>query len=65
VAHLIAVRWSATIEEVIASSTISSYRDPEFAVIGTIGGKPIERSAHTLRNPHITRKVPRRPTRIE
>jgi hypothetical protein len=55
VARLLAGRWSATIEEVRAASAISGAPNFESVEIGTIDGKPIERYAHRLRNPHASR----------
>jgi hypothetical protein len=52
VARLLAEKWSATLEEVLAVSDVSVYPDFKYVVIGTVDGKRIERSAHILRNPH-------------
>lgn len=53
VARLLAEKWSATLEEVIAKSSISRYPNFKYAAVGTVTGKPIARSPHILRNPHI------------
>lgn len=69
VARLLAERWSATLDETLAVSSVKRGEDYEWVVIGTVNGKPVQRVAYILRNPnskHATataqarRKRPRR-----
>jgi hypothetical protein len=52
VASLLAEKWSTTLDEVLAVSTIAGRLNVNWVEVGTVGGKPIRRSAHILRNPH-------------
>jgi hypothetical protein len=55
VARLLAERWSTTLEEMLAVSSIKRGEDSEWVVIGTVNGRPIKRMAYVLRNPNAKR----------
>jgi hypothetical protein len=52
IARLLANRWSATLDEVLASSTLWNNQNYNHAPVGTVEGITIERAVNTLRNPH-------------
>jgi hypothetical protein len=59
IVSVLAEKWGTSLEDLMAASSISHGDTYHWAAIGTIGGKPIDRLVHVLRNP-LARRGPRK-----